>query len=525
MFRGPGSRSPGVPVTTKTDTVAATPDDLADPRFATGPVLGVAALAAAVLVPSATRYGYFGDELYFLAAGRRLSFGYADQGPVLPLLAALADTVAPGSLVVLRLPAIVVTVAAVVLSAAVAREFGGGRGAQLLTAVGYATSPFLLMQAKNLSTNAIDSALWVLITWLVVRWVRTRRDGLLLAAAVVTAIDMQVKWLIPFFWIAVAISSAALGPRELVRRPLLWAGGLIVLLVSLPTLIWQSGHGWPQLGLSAAVRAEQQFTGGPAGFVPLAVLIAGALGAVLLCYGLWVLLRHETLRPYRFLGAATVLLLVVFLVTGGRVYYLAGMYAMVFAAGAVGLVASVRRTGSRRRRRVLVGSGAALLVLSLVLIAGSTPWRDPGDIAPPADDTEAAMNIGLFGEFGWPELATAVVAAYRSLTPAEQARSAVITGSYWQAGALDQLARADLPAVYSPARGFGYFGAPADSATTMVCVGGDEDRLRAQFATLEPIGRVDTRLGFLDNTRDVTLWKCAQPRRPWAQVWPEWMHL
>jgi hypothetical protein len=59
----------------------------------------------------------------------------------------------------------------------------------------------------------------------------------------------------------------------------------------------------------------------------------------------------------------------------------------------------------------------------------------------------------------------------------------------------------------------------------MVCVGGDEDRLRAQFATLEPIGHVDTRLGFLGNTRDVMLWKCAQPRRPWSQVWPEWMHL
>jgi uncharacterized membrane protein len=221
----------------------------------------VAAVAAVVLVLSATRYGYFGDELYFLAAGRRLSFGYADQGPVLPLLAALGDTVAPGSLVALRLPAILLTVVAIVVSALVAREFGGGRGAQILTALGYATSPFLLMQAKNLSTNAIDSALWVLITWLVVRWVRTRRDGLLLAAAAVTALDMQVKWLIPFFWIAVVASSLVFGPRDLVRRPLLWAGGLIVLLVSVPSLFWQARHGWPQLGLSAVVREEQQYSG------------------------------------------------------------------------------------------------------------------------------------------------------------------------------------------------------------------------------------------------------------------------
>ncbi|WP_327150790.1 glycosyltransferase family 39 protein [Nocardia sp. NBC_01329] len=512
-------------MTTKTDTVAPPSEPSRDRPFATGPVFGVVAVAAVVLVLSATRYGYFGDELYFLAAGRRLSFGYADQGPVLPLLAALADTFAPGSLVALRLPAIVVTVTAVMISALIARELGGGRGAQVLTAVGYATSPFLLMQAKNLSTNAIDSALWVLITWLVVRWVRTRRDGLLLAAGVVTAIDMQVKWLIPFFWVAVAISALVFGPRELLRRPLLWAGGLIVLAASIPSLLWQADHGWPQLGLGAVVRGEQQATGGPVTFVPLVVLIAGALGAVLLCYGLWALLRHEGLRPYRFLGVSTVLLLFVFLVSGSRIYYLAGMYGTVFAAGAVASVSAARRIGSRRRRRVLLGSGAGLVALSLVLIAGSTPWQDPGDIAPPANDSEAAMKIGLFGEFGWPELAAAVMAAHRSLTPAEQARSAVITESYWQAGALDQLARTELPEIHSPARGFGYFGAPADSATVMVCVGGAEDRLRAQFATLQPIGHVDTRLGFLGNTRDVTLWKCAQPRRPWAQVWPEWMHL
>lgn len=186
--------------------------------FATGPVLGVAAAAAVVLVCSATRYGYFGDELYFLAAGRRLSAGYADQGPVLPLLAAMMDTAAPGSLVALRLPAIIVTLVAVLVSAQIARELGGGRGAQVLTAVAYATSPFLLMQAKNLSTNAIDTALWVLITWLVVRWVRTRRDGLLLAAAAATAIDMQVKWLIPFFWVALAVAALVFGPAT-------WSGG------------------------------------------------------------------------------------------------------------------------------------------------------------------------------------------------------------------------------------------------------------------------------------------------------------
>ncbi|ONM50179.1 glycosyltransferase family 39 protein [Nocardia donostiensis] len=495
------------------------------PELAVRPVVAVAVVSAVVLLLSATRYGYFGDELYFLSAGERLSFGYADQGPVLPLLARLMDTIAAGSLVVLRLPAIALTVLAVVLSACIAREFGGGRGAQVLTALAYATSPFLLLQGKNLSTNAIDVALWVVITWLVVRWVRTRRDRLLLCAALVTAIDMQVKWLIPFFWIAVAVTALVFGPRDLVRRPLLWLGGFIVLVATTPTLLWQARHGWPQLALGTVISAESDVVGGRFLFVPLAVVLAGALGAVLLCYGVWALLRARSLRPYRFLGATTLLLVVVFMILGGRMYYLAGMYAVAIAAGAVGLVDVVRRARSAGRRRAATGAGFVLAAGSVALVLWSTPWPDPAQVPVPASETEAAIQIGIYGEFGWPELADGVTAAYAALDPGDKARAVVVTDSYWQASALDQLAGDRLPSVYSPSRGFGYFGAPPDTASTILYVGGDEEWLRTQFAVVEPAGRVDSRLGFLGVTRDVSVWKCVDPHTPWSRLWPEWMHL
>ncbi|AYF79521.1 glycosyl transferase family 39 [Nocardia yunnanensis] len=487
-------------------------------------VAAVAVPAAVVLVLSASRYGYFGDELYFLAAGRRPAFGYADQGPVLPLLARLMDTLAPGSFLVLRLPAVALTVTAIVLCAMLAREFEGGRWAQGLAALGYASSPFLLLQGAMLTTNAVDTALWVIITWLVVRWVRTRADGLLLAAALLTAVDMQVKWLIPFFWLALAAASLLCGPRELVRRPLLWLGGAIVVAATVPELLWQARHSWPQLKMGGVIGAEQGILGGRLLFVPMSVSLAGYLGALLLLWGLWVLLRWDLLRPYRFLAVTLLLLYGAFLLTGGRIYYAAGMYAVVIAAGAVGVTGTAARLRPRRRR-ILIGAVALLAVGATAFTLYSTPWRPADRVRPPRDDAEAAVAIGVYGSFGWHELTDEVIHAYDALTPAERAHAVILTDTYWQASALDQLGRDRLPAVYSPSRGFGYFATPPDDASAVLAVGGYEAALRSQFDHVDAVGKVDTRLGFKGNTQDVTLWKCSGRKQPWARVWPNWMHL
>jgi hypothetical protein len=121
----------------------------AQPSFALLGVGAIAVVSAVALFTFLGRYGFFGDELYFVSAGRRLAFGYADQGPLVPAIARLMDLIAPDSLAALRIPAVLVTIAAVFISAQIAREFGGSRTAQVLTATAYATSPFLLIQGQS----------------------------------------------------------------------------------------------------------------------------------------------------------------------------------------------------------------------------------------------------------------------------------------------------------------------------------------------------------------------------------------
>src|SRR5436853_7483244 len=61
--------------------------------------------AVALLVHLLTngRYGYFRDELYYIACGRHLAFGYVDQPPLSILLLRLSQILLGDSLFAIRL--------------------------------------------------------------------------------------------------------------------------------------------------------------------------------------------------------------------------------------------------------------------------------------------------------------------------------------------------------------------------------------------------------------------------------------
>jgi hypothetical protein len=57
--------------------------------------MAVGALVTVLLIVVAGGYGYHRDELYFLACGRRLAWGYPDQPPLVPLVARAVSAIAP----------------------------------------------------------------------------------------------------------------------------------------------------------------------------------------------------------------------------------------------------------------------------------------------------------------------------------------------------------------------------------------------------------------------------------------------
>src|SRR5512144_385754 len=138
-----------------------------------GIVLAIAAAKLLLHVLTASRYGYFGDELYFMACGEHLDWGYVDQPPLVALVAWLVRHTLGTSLLAMRLPSALAGVALVVLAALLARELGGGRFAMTLAALSTALAGVYVVMHYLFTMNAFEPLFWTGCAFVVARIVRT----------------------------------------------------------------------------------------------------------------------------------------------------------------------------------------------------------------------------------------------------------------------------------------------------------------------------------------------------------------
>ncbi|MET3806163.1 4-amino-4-deoxy-L-arabinose transferase-like glycosyltransferase [Nakamurella sp. UYEF19] len=492
-------------------------------RSSSGTLLALGALTTALLAAFSSRYGYHRDELYFLASGQHPAWGYPDQPPLTPLLARAISWIAPDSLTVLRLPSAIIAGIVVVLTGLIARTIGAGRAGQLLAACCMGAAGGTLAITHTLGTSALDLLCWTVLGYLVVRILAGADSRWWLVVGVVLGVALENKWLVGFFAVAVLAGLAIAGPRESLRSRWLWVGALIAVLLWLPNLLWQAQHGWPQLALSRSIADGGSTSSEPWYlFVPLELVFMSPLLVPVWAAGLGRLfgagLGLPRRREFSAFGWAYVLLAVVFVVTGGKPYYLVGFYPVLFAAGAEPTVAWLQR-GRTAARRVAI---TAAVVLSLLVDAVISLPLLPVDTL--SDSPVMALNADAGETVGWPQFVDTVAAAYR----AAPAGSVLLMGNYGEAGAVDHFGPADhLPHAYSGHNAYGLWGPPGDrdatggAAGSAVAVGIDPDRLRQWFATVQPVATIDNGVGLDNEEQDEVVWLCTGQLLPWSRLWPQ----
>lgn len=502
----PEVRPPGAPQTSEPADVVALP------AFAWRWVAPVAAALAILMLATSGRYGYEGDELYFLGAGAHPAWSYADNPPLMPWLAATLNSLSGGSLVALRVPSALMAAGTALMIALIAREFGGRSRAQLMAALAWAVTPLTMFAGHTLSASTVDILAWNTVVWVLVAWCRRRDDRLLVIAVAASAVAMQAKYSIVFLWVAVAVTALAAGPRRLLGRPVLLIGGVVVVASLVPGLLWQAAHGWPQLAMTRVIAAEGD---GPIGFLATFVYFGGVLLVVLMAVGLWSLLRSPEYSRYRFLGWIVVLLFVLFLVQDAPSRYLAGLFGLLWAVGAVRL----QDKGGARWWRWTV-SWPVFAVIAVISVFGHLPVL-PGTQAIP---TPGAPNNPQAAEtVGWPELVAATRVAFDIVDPSQRPHTVIIAQYYTSAGALDLLGpTAGLPRVYSTHRGYWYFGPPPDDTTTTLYVGTDPTAMLALYTDVREVSRSAPGRS---TTAGTPVYVCTGARQHWSTIWPALGHL
>ena len=412
------------------------------------------------------QYGYFRDELYYIACSKHLAFGYVDMAPLAPLLLRINRTIFGESLHALRLIPAISYGLGVFLTGMIAREFGGRRFAVALASAAWLLAPVIVANATRYSMNPNEPVLWMAAVYLLLRAERLGTPKLLLWAGVFLGLALENKHSAAFFIGSLVVGLLLTRARRVFREKYFWIAVAIVVALALPNFIWQATHGFPTwVDLNNVKREHKNVELPPLAFLWSQVMTFNPVNALFWVVGLGWLLFGEGKR-WRYLAVTFVIFFLFMMKMHAKDYYVAPIYPMLFAAGAVCWQGITKRRGLHWARYVLavvVVSQIITLPLTLPILAVDkiVPYREMLGLKIEKSETHMSSPLPQYfsDQFGWPEMVATVAQVYDSLPPEERVHAGILAGNYGEAGAIDFFGpKYGLPQSISAHQNYYYWG-------------------------------------------------------------------
>jgi hypothetical protein len=492
-------------------------------------------------------YGWFRDEFYYIACSQHLDWGYVDHPPLIAVVTAAVRATLGDSRVALRLLPALAGAATALAAGVLAREMGARRWGQALAALAVLTAPVYLSLHHILTMNAFEPLAWTVLAWLVLRAAASGSVATWIWAGVVAGLGLQMKHSMAFMGAALAFGLVLSSARRLFLQRGVWICGTIAGAIAVPNVIWEIAHGWPTLEF---MRNAQRFKNEalPFGrFVveqvmmmnPAAAIVWGA-GLVWLLGSMWRTRRGPTGRdfsagvpPWSALGWTYVTLFVLFVATGGKPYYLAPFYPILFAAGGAGLGAVLGgRALTMRAARVAItatvaitGAIAAPLGLPILPVETFVAYAGRLGVTPSSGERHTRGRLPqIYADMmGWDAIVDAVTRAAATLPPADRDKAVILVSNYGEAGAINFLGRGRAaPPAISGHNNYWLWGPDGASSDVLLVLGGEASE-HGECGSLQQVGTVECG-DCMPYENHKPVWVCRDLHVSLEEVWPGEKH-
>ena len=491
-------------------------------------LLGIALVPLVLHLLFIDQYGYSRDELYYLACGEHLDWGYVDHPPFIALVAFLVRKVFGESLLAIRILPALAESALVVLTGLMAREFGAGRFAPPLAALSVALAPIFLFIGHVLSMNAFDYLFWALASYVLILILKYDRPKLWLAFGLIAGVGLMNKYSMGFLGAGLVAGLAiAAGWRHL-KSKWLWLGGALAFAIFLPHILWEIHNAFPTREFIASAGSNKIVPLSPFGFLKLVALSAHPVTLPIWMAGLGYLLFAPQVRPFRALGWMSLFVFGLLIATRSKPYYAAPALPLMMAAGSAAIAALFDRFRLVWLMPVVLAvvalSQAILVPLFVPVLPVETYIRYAallGLEVPSGERHKMGKLPQHFADmFGWENLVANVARVYNSLPAKDRAQCAIYTTNYGRAGAIDLFGkRYGLPKSICGHNSYFLWGPRAYTGEVMIVVSDSPEELRKVFAEVRVAAQA-TNEYCMPYESGVLICICRKPKAPLKDLWP-----
>jgi len=443
-------------------------------------------------------YGYFRDELYYVACSERLDLGYVDQPPLSIFILAVNRLVLGDSIVALRFLPALVGAATVFVAGLIVRELGGGRTAIIVASLAGILSIIRIAMDSIYSMNTFDHLFWAIAVFAFVRLIRTEDPRYWYAMGLAIGLGLLNK--VSLMWLGFGIVAALVfSPlRFWLKRPQPYIAAFLVLLLFLPYIIWNVTHDFAHLEFIRNATRGKYASQNPVTFLLGQFLTNNPALVVIWVAGLIGLFATTSLRPFRplaiiFLGVTAILVANIH----SKSEYLSPAFVILFATGGVVWEQLFTRPRWGRFRSAIL---IAVVIIGLVPVPITLP------VLPIDTYIRYAALVG-FGQytsegkkmaelpqfyadrFGWEQKAEDVARVFHKLTPEEQSKAMIFADNYGRCAAIDFFGRKyGLPKTIGRHNNYWIWGPRGSAGELVIVLGGNlEDKLEV-FERVEIAG-------------------------------------